>query len=104
MTLFSQNPVKALLLEVIDFLRYKVETDQCTAEELRKFTDIATEQLDTLATTDEIAKFYNQPLYNVHNILKRRPIPKDKKPKRKVYFSFNLFATLKPKSWKKKEE
>ena len=60
MTLFSQNPVKALLLEVIDFLRYKVETDQCTAEELRKFTDIATEQLDTLASTQEIADFYGQ--------------------------------------------
>lgn len=100
MTLFSQNPVKALLLEVIDFLRYKVETDQCTAEELRKFTDIATEQLDTLASTQEIADFYGQNIYNVHNVLNRRPIPKDKKPKRKVYFSFNLFAQLKPKSWK----
>ena len=30
-----------------------------------------------------------------------RPIPKDKTPKRKVYFSFNLFAKLKPKSWKR---
>ena len=103
MTLFSQNPMKQILLEILDFLRYKVDTDQCTAEEIRKFSDIATEQLDTLATTEDIAKFYDQPLYNVHNILKRRPIPKDKQPKRKVYFSFNLFAKLKPKSWKRKD-
>lgn len=102
MTLFSQNPTKKLLLEILDFLRYKVDTDQCTAEEIRKFSDIAIEQLDTLATTEDIAKFYDQPLYNVHNILKRRPIPKDKQPKRRVYFSFNLFASLKPKSWKRK--
>lgn len=101
MTLFSNNPSKKLLLEILDFLRYKVDTDQCTAEEIRKFSDIAIEQLDTLATTEDIARFYNQPLYNVHNILKRRPIPKDKQPKRKVYFSFNLFASLKPKSWHK---
>ena len=104
MTLFSNNPTKKLLLEILDFLRYKVDTDQCTAEEIRKFADVATQELDTLATTEDIAKFYDQPLYNVHNILKRRPIPKKKQPKRKVYFSFNLFASLKPKSWKKKEE
>lgn len=104
MTLFSNNPTKKLLLEILDFLRYKVDTDQCTAEEIRKFADVATQELDTLATTEDIAKFYGQPLYNVHNILKRRPIPKEKQPKRKVYFSFNLFASLKPKSWKKKEE
>ena len=103
MTLFSENPTKKVLLEIIDFLKYKILNDQCTAEEIRKFADVAIEQLDTLATTEDIANFYGQPLYNVHNILNRRPIPKDKKPKRKVYFSFNLFATMKPKSWKKQE-
>lgn len=101
MTLFSQNPMKQLLLEILDFLRYKVDTDQCTAEEIRKFSDIAIEQLDTLATTKEIADFYGQSVKNVHHILERRPIPKDKRPTRRVYFSFNLFAKLKPKSWHK---
>lgn len=104
MTSFSQNPTKDLLLEIIDFLKYKVVTNQCTAEEIRKFSDIAIEQLDTIATTQEIANFYGQSIDNVHNVLKRRPIPKDKLPKRKVYFSFNLFASRKPKSWKRKEE
>lgn len=99
MTLFSENPTKKILLEILDFLRYKVNTDQCTAEEIRKFADIATEQLDTLATTKEIADFYGESESNVRNILARRYIPKEKKPKRKVYFSFNLFAKLKPKSW-----
>lgn len=101
MTLFSHNPIKTLLLDVLDFLKYKVETDQCTAEEIRKFADIATEQLDTIATTQEIAEFYGQKVENVHNVLKRRPIPKDKRPTRKVYVSFNLFTMLKPKSWRK---
>lgn len=104
MTLFSNNPIKALLLEVLDFLKYKVETDQCTAEEIRKFADIATEQLDTLATTKEIAEFYGESESNVRNILARRIIPKEYKPKRKVYVSFNLFAKLKPKSWKRSND
>lgn len=101
MTLFSHNSTKKLLLEILDFLRYKVDTDQCTAEEIRKFADVATQELDTLASTQEIADFYGQKLENVHNVLKRRPIPKDKKPTRRVYISFNLFTKLKPKSWNK---
>lgn len=99
MALFSHNPMKQLLLEILDFLRYKVEADKCTAEEIRKFADIATEQLDTLATSKEIADFYGESESNVRNILARRVIPKSHKPKRKVYVSFNLFAKLKPKSW-----
>lgn len=99
MTLFSQNPTKKLLSEILAFLKYKVDTDQCTMEEIRKFADIAVEQLDTLATTKEIAEFYGESESNVRNILARRVIPKEHKPKRKVYFSFNLFAKLKPKSW-----
>lgn len=104
MTLFSQNPMKQLLLEILDFLRYKVDTDQCSAEEIRKFADIATEQLDTLATTKDIAEFYGQSESNVRNILARRYIAKEYRPKRKVYFSFNLFAKIKPTSWTKKRD
>lgn len=93
------NHSKQLLREILHFLDFKVDTNQCTAEEIRKFADIATEQLDTLATTKEIADFYGESESNVRNILARRYIPKEHKPKRKVYFSFNLFAKLKPKSW-----
>lgn len=102
MTLFSETPTKKLLLEIIDFMKYKVVTDQCTPEEIRKFADIATEQLDTLATSKDIAEFYGQSESNVRNVLARRYISKEHKPKRKVYFSFNLFAKLKPNSWEHK--
>ena len=98
------TPFKNVLLDVLDFLRYKVETDQCTAEEIRKFSDIATDQLDTLATTKEIADFYGVSESNVRNVLARRYISKEQKPKRKVYFSFSLFSKIKPQSWKRKEE
>lgn len=98
------TPFKNVLLDILDFLRYKVETDQCTAEEIRKFSDIATEQLDTLATTKEIADFYGVSESNVRNVLARRYISKEQKPKRKVYFSFSLFSKIKPQSWKRKEE
>lgn len=96
--------MKQVLLEILDFLKYKVETNQCTLEEIRKYADVAINELDTQASIQDIAEYYGQTTKNVHNVLDRRPIPKDKKPKRKVYVSFNFFSSLKPKSWKKKEE
>ena len=96
--------MKQTLIEILDFLKYKVETNQCTPEEIRKYADVAINELDTQASIQDIAEYYGQTTKNVHNVLDRRPIPKDKKPKRKVYVSFNFFSSLKPKSWKKKEE
>ena len=98
-----QNPTKKILLEILDFLHYKVDNDKCTAEEILKFANVAVEELDTLASIKDIADFYGESESNVRNILSRRYIPREQKPQRKVYFSFNLFAKLKPKSWKKKE-
>ena len=93
--------MKQLLLNIIDFLRYKVDNDQCTADDLRKFSDIATEMLDTKATIDELSEFYGQSRSNVSNVISRRPIPKDKKPKRRVYYNFAWFSSIIPDSWKR---
>ena len=98
------NDTQDFLLDVLDFTAYKIRKGGCTQETIDRWADVVKRELDVDATTSEIANHYGQRLDNVHNVLKRRPIPKDKQPKRKVYFSFNLFASLKPKSWKKKEE
>ena len=94
--------MKHTLLNILDFLRYKVDNDQCTAEELRKLSDIATKELNTSATIDELSDFYGQSRSNVSNIISRRPIPKDKKPKRRIYYNFAWFNTIIPDSWKQK--
>ena len=93
--------MKHILLNILDFLRYKVDNDQCTPEELRKFSDIATKELNTNATIDELSEFYNQSRSNVSNVISRRPIPKDKKPKRRVYYNFAWFSSIIPDSWKR---
>lgn len=94
--------MKHILLNILDFLRYKVDNDQCTAEELRKFSDIATKELNTSATIDELSDFYGQSRSNVSNVISRRPIPKDKKPKRRIYYNFAWFSSIIPDSWKQK--
>lgn len=93
--------MKHILLNILDFLRYKVDNDQCTAEELRKFSDIATKELNTSATIDELSDFYEQSRSNVSNVISRRPIPKDKKPKRRIYYNFAWFNSIIPDSWKR---
>lgn len=93
--------MKQTVLNILDFLRYKVANNQCTPEELRKFSDIATKELNTIATADELSEFYKQSPSNVRNVINRRPIPKDKKPKRKIYYNFAWFNSIIPESWKK---
>ena len=93
--------MKQILLNILDFLRYKVDNDQCTADDLCKFSDIATEMLDTKATIDELSEFYGQSRSNVSNVISRRPIPKDKKPKRRIYYNFAWFNSIIPDSWKR---
>lgn len=97
------NEMQDLLLDIIEFVGFQVKTGKCTKETIDRWASVVSEQLDTLATSKEIAEFYGESESNVRNILARRVIPKSHKPKRKVYFSFNLFAKLKPKSWKRKE-
>lgn len=94
--------MKQTILNILDFLRYKVDNDECTAEELRKFSDIATKELNTNATIDELSEFYGQSRSNVSNVISRRPIPKDKKPKRRIYYNFAWFDSIIPDSWKQK--
>ena len=91
--------MKHILLNILDFLRYKVDNDQCTPEEIRKFSDIATKELNTSATIDELSEFYGQSRSNVSNVISRRPIPKDKKPKRRIYYNFAWFNSIIPDSW-----
>ena len=93
--------MKEVILNILDFLRYKVDTNQCTPEELRRISEIATKELNTIATIDELADFYGQSNSNIRNVINRRPIPKEKKPKRRVYYNFAWFNSIIPESWRK---
>ena len=95
--------MKKTILNILDFLRHKVDNDQCTPEELRKFSDIAVKELNTSATIDELSDFYGQSRSNVSNVISRRPIPKEKKPKRRIYYNFAWFNSNIPDSWKREK-
>lgn len=93
-----ENVGKRLLLELLDFLRYKVDNDLMTMEDIESLARVIEEHLPLLGTADDFARFYGQSEQNVRTLISRRYIGK---PKRRVYFSFNQFRGLIPKSWGK---
>lgn len=87
---------KRVLLEIIDYLKFQVENDRCTMEEMRSLADTITNNTDILCTTQDLAERYGQSRSNVRNALSRNFMPK---PKRRVYYSFSKFIPFIPKSW-----
>ena len=89
-------PCKRIILEVLDYLKFQVENDRCTIEEIRSFANTIENNLDIDCTVQDVAERYNQSPSNVRNVLTRNFMPK---PKRKVYFKFSKFIKFIPKSW-----
>lgn len=96
--------MKKFVLDIIDFIRGEVEDDRCTPEQLQRIADFGKNELGAKGTLDDIAEFYGQSRNNVSNVISRRPIPKDKKPQRRVLYDFGWVASIVPESWRRKRK
>lgn len=86
-----------MLLEVLDFYRYKIENDKCTDCDMREAFNLLSENVSSEATISDIAKHYGQSESNVRNVLSRKYVGK---PTRKVSYNFAKVLTLIPESWR----
>lgn len=91
-----ENPIKQVILDVLDYLRYQVVNDKCTPEELRNIKDNFVDNLEVDATIKDIAQYYGKTENDVSTVISRRI----SKPKRKVMYNFTWFARVMPKTWK----
>lgn len=89
---------KILVLEFLDFLKYKVENDLLSMGDIDSMVRVIKQDLSIVATIDDLATFYGQPNVNVRALISRRMI---QKPQRRVYYSFNAFSKIVPEKWKK---
>ena len=89
---------KTIINEVLDFLKFKVNSDSCTPEELRNLSDILTERLNTIGTVEEISEFFNVPQQNLRTMINRKV---SDKPKRRVYYRFMSIMKNIPEKWLK---
>lgn len=89
---------KTIINEVLDFLKFKVNSDSCTPEEFRNLSDMLIERLDTIGTVEEIAEFFNVPQQNLRTMINRKV---SDKPKRRVYYRFMSIMKNIPEKWLK---
>ena len=52
--------IKRVILNILDYLRYQVENDKCTADELKSILEMVSESMEISATIKDMAEFYGQ--------------------------------------------
>lgn len=90
------KPLKNNLSEVIGFIKYKVDNDLCTPEEIESVARMVQENLELYSTVEDLAKFYGVPETKIRNTINRKML---EKPKRRVYYRFLSFMMIAPEKW-----
>ena len=90
------NFAKRIILEFLDFIRYKVENDRLTIEEADSIARTIESGLSLTGTADDFARFYGKTKTNVTTVIDRKMLSK---PKRTLLHSFNEFRRSIPSSW-----
>lgn len=85
------------LVRLLAFAVKRVESGQMSLEEINSWYEIILERSTLWATVEELAAFYGKSETNVRSLINRRYMGK---PKRRVYYSYNQFSKIVPKSWK----
>lgn len=94
----NENLCKRILLEFLDFLRYKVENDRLTMEDMQALTRMIESGLEVRGTAEDFARFYGKSVDSVRHVLHRKVFDK---PKREVMHLFSRFRKNVPSSWVK---
>lgn len=92
----EQNIFKKIVLEFLDFLKYKIENDALTLEETESLARTFEENIQLLGTASDLARFYGKSKTNITTVIDRKMLSR---PKRMVMHSFNEFRKARPKAW-----
>ena len=92
----NQNFAKEIILEFLDFIRFKIESGSLTMEDADSIAKTIQSHLNLSGTADDFARFYGKTKTNVTTVIDRRFLPK---PKRVLLHSFNDFRKAVPSSW-----
>ena len=95
----ENNTCKVLLLEFLDFIRFKIENNSLTTSELQGLFHAFAENINLQGTAEDIAKFYKRTPQDVRTIVNRKMLTP---PQRKVHYSMNEFIRIAPPKWREK--
>lgn len=93
----EQSVGKRIILEFLDFLRFKIENDSLTLDEMDSIAQTIQENLVLYGTTEDFARYYRKSKDSVKVNISRKMFGR---PIRKVLYSFTQFRKIIPPSWK----
>ena len=73
------NLGKRIALEFLDYLRFKVESDSLTVEEVDSIAKTFESSLNLTGTADDFARFYGKSKTNVTTVIDRKMISRPKR-------------------------
>lgn len=91
------NFAKEIIIEFLDYLRYKVENDRLTMQDTEAIARTLESNLNLVGTADDFARFYGKSKTNVTTVIDRKFLPK---PSRLVVYRFGDFRRAVPSGWK----
>lgn len=94
------DALKNNLSELIGYIKYKIDNDLCTPEEIESVSKMVMENLELYGTIEDMAKFYGVQESKVRNTINRKML---EKPKRRVYYRFLSFMKIVPEKWRKSQ-
>lgn len=94
------DALKNNLSELIGYIKYKIDNDLCTPEEIESVSKMVMENLELYGTIEDMAKFYGVQESKVRNTINRKML---EKPKRRVYYRFLSFMKIVPERWRKSQ-
>lgn len=94
------DALKNNLSELIGYIKYKIDNDLCTPEEIESVSKMVMENLELYGTIEDMATFYGVQESKVRNTINRKML---EKPKRRVYYRFLSFMKIVPERWRKSQ-
>ena len=87
---------KKIINEVLDFLKFKLNSDSCTPEDIKSIYEMCQKSIDSIGTVEDFSKFFGVPEQSIRTLINRRVIAK---PKRRVYYRFMDILKNVPHNW-----
>ena len=93
----NHNNSKRLILDCIDYIRFKIDNDALTMDEADAISRTIQENLPLTGTISDLAKYYNTSETNIRATISRKLLDK---PHRVLLYRFLPFHKVVPHKWK----
>ena len=89
---------KKMLSEFLGFLKYKVDNESMTLDEMSGLLEMFEDSVHLRATIEDLARYYGKSEVAVRSVIHRNLMPN---PRRRVMYDFQAFNKIAPEKWKK---